>query len=255
MKLTKAIVIPDPQTPYEDAIAMSIVERYMDDHKWDYLIYLGDFLDYFTISKFNDGKPGAIEGRTIMKELAHGKRVLERQIAIVRKKNPKCRVIFIEGNHENRAYQWVDKFPHLKGIIEPENFLEFKKNKVEYIRAWSEGETFNVGKAYFTHGNYTNIHHAKKMVEAYEENIFYGHTHDCNSYNKTAKGTGKTKVGQSMGCLCAYPKDVDYTKGGAKNWQLAFGVFHFFPSGHFNYYMPRIFDDKFVSPEGQIYEY
>jgi predicted phosphodiesterase len=255
MKIKKALVIPDVQAPFADFFSIQAVEKYMKDHTWDYLIYLGDFLDYFTISRFNEGSPGTIEGRTIMKELEVGKKIFERQIEIVRSKNPKCEVIYLEGNHERRAYDWTARNPHLRGLIEPENALQFEKNKVKYVRSWSESEIFNIGKAYFSHGRYTNQHHAKKMVENFEENIFYGHTHDCNSFNKTSAATGKTKVGQSMGCLCLYPKDVDYTKGAPKNWQQSFGVFHFYgTAGHFNYYLVRLFDSSFVSPEGLFYD-
>ena len=251
--IKSAIVISDTQCPFQDAKTLIAVEKYMATKKWDYLIYIGDFLDYFTISRFNEGKPGLVEGRTILKELAEGKKVLERQIAIVRKKNPHCKVVYLEGNHEARAYDFVARFPHLKGIIEPEIVLEFKKNDVDYIKSWSTDSVLTIGKAMFTHGRYTNQHHAKKMVEAYEDNVFYGHVHDCNSYNKTARGTGKTKVGQSLGCLCKYPEDVDYTKGSPSNWQQAFGVFFFREDGSFNYYMPRVFNNHFIGPDGIMY--
>ena len=255
MKIRRVLAIPDPQAPFHDAVSMSILEEYMADHRWDEAIYLGDFLDYFCISKYNEGKPGTIEGRTILKELQQGERLLQRHVDILRRGNKACKIIYLQGNHEQRAYDWVSRYPHLKGLIEPENVLKFDEKDIQYVKCWADGDIYNIGKAYFTHGNYTNTHHAKKMVEAYEENIFYGHTHDCNSFNKTAKGTGKTKVGQSLGTLCAYPKDVDYMKGRPSNWQQAFGVFYFLPNGQFHYYVVRIFNDSFVSPEGKFYTF
>ena len=242
----KALVLPDMHVPFHDRKTLKAIEKYMATEKWDYLIYLGDFLDYFCISKYNEGKPGIIEGKTIIGELEEGIEVLERHLSIVRKKNPNVKVYYLEGNHEARAYDFTKRFPHLRGIIEPETVLKFKKKGIKYIRSWSHGDVLSIGKANFVHGNYINLHHAKKMVEAYEDNIFYGHTHDCNSFNKTSKGNGKTKVGQSLGCLCLYPKEVDYTHGWASNWQQAFGVFYFLPDGHFNYNLIRIFKNRFV---------
>ena len=250
----KVLVLSDLQCPFQSKKSLKAVEKYMASQKWDYLIYLGDFLDYFCISKYNDGKPGLIEGKTIMKELAVGKEVLERHIKIVRSKNKNCQVVYLEGNHEARAYDFVMRYPQLKGIIEPEIALDFKKNKVKYVKSWSTDAIFKLGKANFTHGNYTNDGHAKKMVSAYEDNIFYGHVHDCNSYNKTSRGSGKTKVGQSLGCLCDYPKGADYMKGAPNKWQEAVTTFYFQPNGHFQYYISRIFENKFIGPDGKLYE-
>lgn len=251
--MKKLICIPDVQAPYQDKKTIESLIKYMRTESWDYMVILGDFLDYFTISKYNDNKPGKIEGKTILAEVKQGEALLQRLVDAARLKNKRCEVVYLEGNHEARAYEFAYKFPHLKGIIEPENVLGFKEKKVKYIKSWSTDEVFTVGKALFTHGNYTNQHHAKKMVEAYEENVFYGHVHDCNSFNKTARGTGKTKVGQSMGCLCEYPKDADYTRGWPKNWSQAFGIFYFLPDGHFNYNLVRIFNHRFVV-NGKAYE-
>lgn len=226
----------------------------MADHKWDYYVNLGDHLDYFVISKYNQDKPGLLEGKTILEECRFGEKVLKRHMEIIRKNNPDAEMYLLEGNHEYRATNFIHKYPHLSGLIEPENVLKLFEKRIQYIRAWSTGQMLTIGKANFTHGDYTNIHHAKKMVEAFEDNIFYGHVHDCNSYNKTTKGTGKTKVGQALGCLCDYPSHEDYTRGKATNWQQAVTTFFFFPDGHFNYYVSRIFNHRFFAPDGTIYD-
>lgn len=253
-KAKRAIVIPDLQCPFHDERSLKAVKKYISDNEWDWMIILGDFLDYYCISGFNEGNPGTLEGKTIRQELLIGERVLDGLVKDCRKRNKHCKVIYLEGNHETRAYKFTARFPHLKGLIEPENVLDFEGKNIEYVMSWSHSAVYTIGKATFTHGRYTNTHHAKKMVEAYEDNVFYGHVHDCNSYNKTSMGTGKTKVGQSLGCLCEYPKEVDYTKGAPKNWQEAITTFYFLPSGHFNYYISRIFDNQFVSPDGKLYK-
>ncbi len=254
MNIKKGIVITDLQAPFQDQLSLLAVERYMKDNKWDYYINLGDHLDYFSISRFNEGKPGLIGQQTILEECRAGERILRRHAAIIRGKNKAAKMYLIEGNHEHRATAYTQMFPHFQGLIEAPVVLGLKEKRIEYIKSWSEGKVLSIGKANFTHGEYTNTHHAKKMVEAYEDNIFYGHTHDCNAYNKTAKGTGKTKVGQALGCLCEYPIGVDYTRGKAKNWQQAVSTFYFFEDGSFNYYISRIFDHRFVAPDGKVYD-
>lgn len=255
MKIKTGIVVSDLHCPFEDKKSLAAVEEYMSDHKWDYYINLGDHLDYFTISRFNEEKPGLVEGRTILQECKEGEKVLQRHSEIVRKNNPKAELYYLEGNHEYRATDFALRYPHLRGIIEPEDVLKLEEKGIKYIKSWrNKNNVLRIGKACFVHGDATNRHHAKKMVENYEDNIFYGHVHDVNSYNKTAIGTGKTKVGQALGCLCRYPEELDYTKGGPTNWQQAVTTFHFFPDGHFNYYISRIFNHRFVAPTGKIYQ-
>lgn len=253
--IKKALVIPDCQIPYHDEKSLNLLEQYMADNTWDYCIILGDFLDYFTISKFNTDKPGLLEGKTILNECKEGEEILNRHVKILRKNNKGVDIYFLEGNHETRAYDFALRFPHLKGIIEPENVLKFDDKGIKYLRSWSHNENLKIGDALFTHGRYTNQHHAKKMVDNYGTNVFYGHLHDTNAFNKTSLGSKDSLIGQSLGCLCEYPKDVDYTKGSPKNWQQAITTFYFMPDGSFTYYISRIMNGKFVSPDGKLYQY
>lgn len=254
MKIKKAIVIPDCQIPYHDKEAMRVVEKYMADNTWDYYINMGDFLDYFTISKYNNDKPGMLEGKSIIAECKEGEKILARHTKIIRKNNPKARMYYLEGNHETRAYDFVLKYPHLRGIIEPENVLGFEDKGIKYLRSWSHNENLKIGDALFTHGRYTNQHHAKKMVDNFNMNVFYGHLHSTNAYNKVSMGSKESLIGQSLGCLCDYPQDVDYTKGAPKAWQQAVTTFYFMPDGTFTYYISRIQNGQFVSPDGKLYK-
>lgn len=253
MKIKKAIVLGDLQCPFQDNKSLMAVEKYMADNTWDYYINLGDHLDYFCISKYNDDKPGIVEGRTILDECKTGEKVLKRHVDIIKNNNSKAELYLLEGNHEYRAVDYTHRFPFFTGLIEPEVVLKLDEKRIKYLKCHSRGEVLTIGKANFIHGIYTNLHHAKKHVEAFEENIFYGHVHDCNSYNKTAKGTGKVKVGQALGCLCDYPKEVDYMRGRPSNWNQAVTTFYFYENGSFNYYVSRIIDNHFVAPNGKYY--
>ena len=251
--IKKAIVIPDCQVPYHDKKALSAVEKYMADNKWDYYINLGDFLDYFTISRYNVDKPGLLEGKSILSEVKEGEVILDRHVKILKKKNKNVKMYYLEGNHETRAYDFVLKFPHLKGIIEPENVLKFDDKGITYLRSWSHNENLKIGNALFTHGRYTNQYHAKKMVENFGTDIFYGHNHTLQSFSKTSLGSKESAIGQCLGCLCDYPKDVNYLKGSPTQWQQAVTTFYFLPDGTFYYYISKITNGKFVSPEGKQY--
>lgn len=247
----KVIVLPDTQIPFHDGPAMRAVEAYLADERWDEWLQVGDFMDFDQISKFNKNAPRKLEGRTIEDDYKVANALLDRHQALVRKNNPKAKFTLLEGNHDLRIEKLIDEQPQLKGTLEVETNLRLKQRGIKWVKCYSKGELYKLGKAYFHHGLYTSQSHAKKMVDNFGTNIFYGHTHDIQSHSKVQWGKNKTLVGQSLGCLCRY--DLDYIKDNPSNWQHSVTTFYFLPDGYFSYYVSRIFNGRFVAPNGKVY--
>lgn len=247
----RVIVTPDCQLPYEDEVAMSAVERYAADNKFDEWIDLGDYLDLDFLSRYNIGNARANANKKLFEHYHYGREVLDRRLKILRSNNPDAKYTMIEGNHDYRVESFLDTQPALEGLLEVEEGLELKNKGVRWVRFWRDKSLYRVGKALFCHGLYTSKYHAEKMVTHYGQNIFYGHTHDVMEFPKVLHGHGKTIVGQSLGCLCKY--DQSYIKGAPSNWQQAFMEIWFFPTGEFTYYVPRIFNGRFIAPNGKLY--
>jgi len=247
----RVIVTPDCQLPYEDEAAMGAVEQYVRDQKFDQWIDLGDFLDLDFASKHNEGLQESNAGRKFSEDFEYGRKVIDRRLGALRRGNKAAGMVMLEGNHEWRAEAYMDKHPEARGLVDVAKGLELADRGIEWVRCWDAGTLYKIGDAHFTHGNYTTSGHAKKMVESYCVNIFYGHTHDVQQWSKVMHGRGKVVVGQSLGCLCR--PDLSYIGNNPKNWQLAFAEFWFLPSGRFHYSVTRIFDNKFVAPNGKVY--
>jgi len=252
MKRETVIVLPDFQLPYSDKKAVKLVLDYMSGIFIDEVIILGDFLDMFVLSTFSEGKPGQINEKQLQAEFDAGNENLDMIERACRAKNKKCRITLLEGNHEYRTVKYAERYPYLKDTLSVTRNLKLKERDIKYVLCYANGAVYNIGNAYFTHGLYTGGNHAKKHVEAFGVNIFYGHTHDVCSQSKVLWGKNKTIVGQSMGCLCDY--EQSYIKGNPTNWQQAFGIFYFLPNGQFTYYVPRIFHHRFVDPTGKIWD-
>lgn len=220
----------------------------MGDNTWDEVIYLGDLMDWDFISKHNENNRRSQEKRRIKAEYDYANDFLD----FHQKQAPGAKFTLIEGNHDYRIEDYIDKHPEEEGSIEMETALQLIKRKIKWVRYWSRGELHKIGHAIFIHGRYTNLYHAKKHVDSYGTNVFYGHTHDIQQISKELMGDNKTLVGQSLGCLCRY--DQKYMRGAPSKWQQGFGVFHFFPDGYFTYFVIRIFKHRFLSPEGKVYQ-
>lgn len=253
-QIKRVLVLPDTQI-YEsnghvdglDLETWEAVKKLIRDYKWSECVQIGDFMDFNCISSHNIDNLRAVEGQRIQKDYWAGNKILdELQEALGRAK-----LTIIEGNHEHRMERMIDKLPVLEGSVEIEQGLRFEKRKINYVKGWSKGSIYRIGKASFFHGMYTNDHHAKKTVTQYGTNIFYGHTHDVQSYSQVLRGKDKTIIGQSLGCLCKY--DLPYMRGRPSKWQQAVTVFEFFPDGFFTYQVIGIYKHRFLY-NGKVYK-
>lgn len=251
MKIESWIILSDLQVPYEDVLSMSAVEKYMAAHRWDGYLQIGDFLDFDSISSFNYGAPRKTRGKFISNDIDRAKKILDRHQAIIRARNRGAKFVLLEGNHENRVERFLDQNPVFEGLLDIPKLLNLHERDIKWVRSWTDGKPYKIGKATFIHGNATGKYHAMKMVEDWGTSIFYGHTHDIMSMPKSRKGLSELIVGQSIGCLCL---EQEYMRGMPTRWQQGFMVLFVMPDGKFTYYIPRIFDHQFVGPDGKLYK-
>lgn len=249
MSTYRVLVLPDIHVPFHDTRAIDAVLDYAEEVHWDELIQLGDFVDLDVVSRFVIDKPRLIEGRSLSDDYEMANRLLDRILSAVRKKNPACKATMLEGNHEYRIERWLDRFPQLRGMLEVHSALRLEERQVGWVRADSKGEVYRVRQATFIHGWYYNIFHAKKHLENFEGDIWYGHVHDSNEHTAVGYGSRKRRGG-SLGCLCSL--DLDYTQGRPTKWQHGFGDFCFADSTYAAHRV-RIDGGEFVAPNGKLY--
>lgn len=257
--------LPDIHVPFHDPRALGAALKYLADHRWDIVIQLGDAIDLDIISRFVVHKPRLVEGRRIKSDVEDTQAVLRSIVKAARAKNPKARVVFLEGNHEHRLERLIDAAPHLDGLMNAPQLLGLTELGVEWVPYESTGEIFRVGKLAFIHGAYHNLHHAKKHVDQYGLSVAYGHLHDISMHTGAAfelpkgdlwgskvSGIHASKCAISLGCLCDY--NQKYINGRPSKWQQGFGTFHFDrSSGDFSLFVARIHNGSFIGPNGVRY--
>lgn len=250
--MSRWLVLPDLHLPYEDNKAVSAVLAFAADHRWDGTILLGDVMDCFVLSKFNEGKPRLTAGMTVAAEMDYANEWFDGFCKTVRGKNKKARIVYIQGNHEERLERFLDADPRFGQDLDIRKRLRLKERGIEWVEYWRRGDVFQLGHATFIHGFTTTMHHAAKTVRDYGSNVFYGHTHDVQEYPIRRRAKNVTIKGKSMGCLCSF--DQPYMRGRPLNWQHAFGVFHFWPDGTFQEQTVHIHKGRFISPlDGKEY--
>ena len=157
-----------------DEILLRKIYKFAKGWKPDYVIWGGDQINLSCISRWTEKKPRMIEGRTIQEDF-------EFFGALCAPINSLCSVpaIWIEGNHEERLREMVNKHPQLNGLATVPDILSnmgLSATLVPTGRLWRpEG-----AKVSFTHGHIVlggSGNQAKKLTDAYHRSVRAGHLH------------------------------------------------------------------------------
>ena len=243
MSLTKrAIVIPDQHYPIEDKKAVSVVLQAIEIVKPALFINLGDVGEWESVSswKYKKIKRPPLEYQLPMvdEEIKLTNRGIDKFDKALKKVDCKKKVI-CAGNHD----EWLDAFVLEHPYLEEYTFRRACKWEERGYDFYEHNEPFRIGNLAFTHGAYATMHHAKKHIEAYGENIIYGHVHDIQRHTKT--DLGGTKAAWSLGCLKDMSAEKNrWLKGRLHNWNHAFGIVDWFEDDNFKVEVVEIINGK-----------
>ena len=223
--IKRVVVTPDKHFPIHDKKAINVVCKAIKLVQPDAYIDLGDTGEWELFSRHhwkNKEKP-PLEVLIPMldkevKAVNDGMDIIDEALDTVGCKER----YFIQGNHELWLDEFVSRHPYW-----------------EYI----SDDKLKIGKLNFTHGDYVPIHHAKKHLSAYKENIMYGHTHDLQRFTET--GLGGTQSAWSMGCLKNMKSSKNrWLRGNLHNWNHAFAIVDFFGNGDFKVEVVEIINGR-----------
>ncbi len=229
----RAIVTPDKHFPLHDEAAINVVCQAIEMVKPKTYIDLGDTGEWelFSSHYWRDREKPPLEVLIPMLDEEVDKVNKGMDIIDYSLDKAKCRKRhFIQGNHEVWLDKFVVKHPYLPQY-KTEKSLKLKQRGYKYWE-YISNKKLKIGKLNFTHGDYVPIHHAKKHLASYKENIMYGHTHDLQRFTDT--GLGGTQSAWSMGCLKDMSSDKNkWLRGNLHNWNHAFAIVDWFQNGDF----------------------
>lgn len=229
-KVLKLAAIPDVHVKFRDVPAVECTLKLLNYWSPNALLFFGDFLDCEGLSHWPSSD---LEPRRIVPEAKEGRLLLER----FNRATPSCLSrIFLEGNHEHWIDMALGKMPELFHGLEELGLEVNLKKLLDLDRLGYELYPMNhlvqVGNAHFTHGIYTATHHAKKHLDTFKCNIYYGHLHDTQEANATSI-YGPIEAASS-GTLARL--DAKFLKGKPNNWVHSVSLFEFFKDGSYNRY-------------------
>lgn len=156
----------------------------------DVIVCLGDLLDLSYISHF--AELGETEGKRLSTDIELFKEELK-----YFKKYAKERVVFLQGNHEDRLNKLLNKNPVLIGMIDLEKICS--EIGIEYIPTPKQPYKL-LNDLYITHGLTFTKHFCAKLADTVGCSIVQGHTHRTQQFVQTFPD-GRVVKGYGVGSL------------------------------------------------------
>ena len=140
---------------------------------------IGDFMDINSLS-FHDIGRIKIKGINLKKEFEIGNSILNE----FDERLGKVPKYYLYGNHEDRALRHLKTVDGAKlgDLIHPTVQLNLKERGYQVKENWKE-DYFMLGNFLeLIHGQYLNIHVAKKHIDVFKSSVMFGHTHRKQTY-------------------------------------------------------------------------
>jgi predicted phosphodiesterase len=232
----------DMHHPYHDQVAIRSAFEFLRDWQPDLLVFGGDALDFYGISRFSKdpARSSRVQGEldSIEPTLAMASRL-------------KCKKIWIDGNHEHRLHRHVIEHPSLFGLrsLEMPTLIGLKRD----WQHLGNQSRVRVGRLLIHHGDLTGRgvsgkYPARMMLEKLRTTNVFGHLHH-EDVAHTTEFDGSVSSSYASGHLCD-PRLVDYVAN--PNWQQSFPIINLDRNGNEHVTFKRIINGT-VHHEGRDY--
>lgn len=214
IKANKILVLSDVHVPYHHQKALQMALQYGKKKGVDHILLLGDFMDFYSISRWEKNP----EERNFGDEIHMGKMVLK----VIRDGFPDAGMTYVPGNHEDRlvAYMRI-RAPDLLGlnILDLENLLSLDHFKIDVVE---RGRYIEMGKLCAIHGHEfggsgSPVNAARGLFLKGLECCMCGHWHRTSQHTEPSM-KGKVIATYGLGCLC----DLHPEYARMNKWNLGF---------------------------------
>lgn len=177
----KYLVLGCVHVPFNNKALTKGVLDLMSDEMFDGIVLAGDFLDMNPLGTYEKGRVSRT-GVTLEEEYEKGLELLKDIDSLLLKGAKK---VFMFGNHEERYYRWKADINNFKygDQLNPIKNLKLKQLGYEVYSDY-KNDVFELNSLNILHGEYFNVHCAKKHLDVFRRNVLFFHTHRVQTFRE-----------------------------------------------------------------------
>lgn len=245
------IVLGCVHAPFHLAPAFKAIEQLLHDNRSEIvgLVLDGDFTDINSLSSHDKGRK-PIPGVTLDWEYTESEILLD---SLLNPLSSNISKIFIYGNHEDRYNRYMSDIDNSKlgaSLKSPIEGLKLVQKGFDIYENWKEDFVTLGHHLDVSHGEFYNVHSAKKHIDTYRRSILYYHTHRVQQYIEGAVG------GYNGGSMADFSAPVfGYASRAMKNsWLNGFNTVHVDEQGFYHIQQIVCYNNSFVFGN-KVYKY
>lgn len=227
-KIRTTLILPDIQYPYHDSLMLKKLIQVAKDIQPDAILQIGDCIDFPQVSQWSKGNSGEFT-ETLQIHIDESRKKLWIPL---REAAPRADVTWLEGNHDLRVKDYVNKYAFPLGTLralEIPRLFELDDLDIAYKRGPLKIATNVLG----LHGHESSGYSATpsawdlKLQKRHGSNhsFVFGHTHQPFIIHRAFGYEGKVspRFTMNVGSIMD-PVAASYVKDGAVSWVMSFGL-------------------------------
>lgn len=233
-------IVGDTQVPFHDPAAVELATRVIAAVKPDHLVYNGDMIDFWSISKHQPSRHEILGAVSLQEEID---RTIAVQDKLASGLDKRARLHCIDGNHENRLEKFFGVGPQtvlgsLKALRMEEVF-SYKERGFTSYHPYGEG-IWITDNLFVYHGQFVSPLpgvSVKKEIDAIGASVIMNHVHRRSDI-RFRQGEHEWR-GIENGCLC----QLASTYSTMTNWAHALTIVRKYDNRHWDADVVDIIND------------
>lgn len=229
----------------QDLSRFDLLGKLIVDQQPEVIVIMGDFLTFNCLSFWDRDKRKKMEGQRYILELNAGNEALDRmlfpkntynnQLKKKKKRLYEPRIIYLEGNHEDRLERYLDTDPTFDGMVGVRKDLRLDERGIEFI---PYREYINIKGVDFTHIPFGKAKEiggldiTRKAQAVTVRSCVFAHTHELHVGNCHKRGQDHLQQVINVGCFFEVPED--YVKGRMTNYWKGLVLLHIYKDERFD---------------------
>lgn len=236
------LVIADAHVePGQNQDRFDFLGEFIVEHRPTAIVSLGDFVSMGSLSEWDKNKNLIMEGKRFKHDIEAGVDAVRRMFSpllmlqskqrMFKKKLYIPKVVWIDGNHEDRINRYVEQNAEMEGYINGfYNYVE------DIIKTCSDQVFYIKYKDYLTYScKETSISflHApinaagkpisgefvcRRALDLFNNHVVFGHSHSFRVESRFRHGGDGNLVKQAVSCGCFFDETPEYAIGAANNY-------------------------------------